>query len=149
PKLPIRPHGQRDARTEAGRRRSCRPGISASRAVPAGGPPDQEHHGRTPSMSASTLPMRLFAFGLGYSALASIERLRPGLAHAAGTVREESRTAALGGRGIAACRFDGEAHDPKLIGALDRATHLLASVPPGAAGDPVLASFGAMLAEAP
>lgn len=84
---------------------------------------------------------RLFCFGLGYSA----ERLGTALMadgwNVAGTCREAAKRDRLGALGFEAHLFGGEdgALDPAAIAG---ATHLLSSIPPDAAGDPVLAAHG-------
>lgn len=80
----------------------------------------------------------LFCFGLGYCAEALCLRLKARGFAVSGTVRSADKAAALRERGIAAQLFD-EAVIPTV------ASHLLLSVPPGAAGDPVLARYGALL----
>lgn len=97
---------------------------------------------------------RLFCFGLGYSpshladALCA-DSLRADALHAndwniAGTSRSEAGCAALAARGYEAHRFDTDTplDNPA---ALEGTTHLLTAVPPGAAGDPVLAHHAAHL----
>jgi nucleoside-diphosphate-sugar epimerase len=85
---------------------------------------------------------RLFCFGLGMSALALARRV-PGLA-VAGTCRTDAKAAALRAQGIEPFIFaDGHPLD---LRALDATTHLLLSVPPGEAGDPVLATHGRNIA---
>jgi len=91
---------------------------------------------------------RIFVFGLGYSALATVRRLRDRF-DIAGTTREPSRAAALSAEGIAVTRFDGEERSAEVSAALRDATHVLSSVPPGESGDPVLALHGDDLARAP
>lgn len=81
---------------------------------------------------------RLFIFGLGYTALRLADRLRPAGWTIAGTVRSADKVRALRAAGIDAFAFDrGHALEPGAA-ALDGATHLLSSVPPDEAGDPVL-----------
>jgi len=91
---------------------------------------------------------KLFCFGLGYTALALAEALRARGWTVAGTCRDEDRRAALGDRGIEAHRFerDRPLRDP--AAALAGATHVLASIPPDACGDPALDEHGADLAKA-
>jgi nucleoside-diphosphate-sugar epimerase len=91
---------------------------------------------------------RLFVFGLGYSALATA-RLLKGQIDIAGTTRDSSRISGLRAAGIDALLFDGETHSAEVGHALAHATHVLSSVPPGAAGDPVLMLHGEDLSEAP
>lgn len=71
--------------------------------------------------------MHLFCFGLGFSAQTLARRLRAQGWTVTGTSRN-------GGAGTLA--FDGST--PLAADALDGVTHLLVSVPPGQAGDPVL-----------
>ncbi|MDD9878939.1 MAG: SDR family oxidoreductase [Magnetovibrio sp.] len=95
-------------------------------------------------MSASV--PHLFCFGLGYSA----QRLAAAVAEAGGAVSGTSRSAdqaAAGAeRGYTMHVFDGSVGDPLW---LKGATHVLLSVPPGPDGDPVLRSFGPVLADLP
>lgn len=84
---------------------------------------------------------RLFAFGLGFSAQALAERLARQGFDIAGTARDPGNVIKLTAQGYAVTRFAGEkdnAAPPKL---LQGTTHLLLSIPPGAAGDPVLAYY--------
>ncbi|MEI6556924.1 MAG: SDR family oxidoreductase [Rhodospirillaceae bacterium] len=92
-------------------------------------------------MSTGNQPGRLFCFGLGYSARALAAELMAAGWRVAGTSRDEAGLATLAGLGIESHRF--EAVTP---GALAGTTHLLSSVPPDEAGDPVLARHGALLA---
>ena len=89
---------------------------------------------------------RLFCFGLGYSAMHFAERLRAEGWTVAGTCRSAEKAARLASRGIDPFRFDRgrPLDDPRT--ALAAATHLLSSVPPDEAGDPVLDHHGADLA---
>jgi nucleoside-diphosphate-sugar epimerase len=89
---------------------------------------------------------RLFCLGLGYSASALADVLLAEGWTVAGTARTEEACAALRARGIEAHRY---APDHPLVdaaAALVGATHLLSSVPPDAAGDPVLRDCGAAIA---
>jgi nucleoside-diphosphate-sugar epimerase len=90
---------------------------------------------------------RLFCFGLGYSARALGRHLAESGTRLAGTCREAAKAAAFRESGIAATVFDRE-HD-LAEGALDGVTHILVSVPPDAAGDPVAERQGAALAALP
>ena len=85
---------------------------------------------------------RLFCFGLGYSALALIELLRGDSWSFAGSCREPNKAAAYRDAGIDAHVFDGERAMTEIGQALAGVTHLLISVPPDAAGDPVLRCHG-------
>ncbi len=92
--------------------------------------------------------MSLFVFGVGYTAGHYLRERRDSL-RAAGTVRSADKAEALRREGVEALLFDGEAADPGIPAALAGASHLLVSVQPGRAGDPVLARFGEDLARAP
>lgn len=97
---------------------------------------------------AEMIRPRVFVFGLGYSALAAARLLR-GQADISGTTREPSRSAALKSAGIDAIVFDGATRAPEVDAALAQATHVIVSVPPAEAGDPVLALHGEDIARAP
>ena len=89
----------------------------------------------------------LFCFGLGYSALAVARRLIASGWVVSGTCRSAEKAAALREASFSAALFDrAQPVDPM---ALDGVTHLLVSVPPGAAGDPVLARHGNDIAALP
>lgn len=85
--------------------------------------------------------MKLFCFGLGYSAVATAEALRreagPGL-EIAGTTRATEKVPGLLARRIGVHAFDGSAPGLKLTADLVSATHMLNSIAPGASGDPAL-----------
>jgi nucleoside-diphosphate-sugar epimerase len=88
----------------------------------------------------------LFCLGLGYTALALIRRLRPEGWQIAGTCREPDKAAAFRAEGIEAEVVD-RAHPPadpdRLLAGV---THVLASVPPDAEGDPGLDLWGQAIA---
>jgi nucleoside-diphosphate-sugar epimerase len=96
-------------------------------------------------MSDASAP-RLFCFGLGFSALTLARRLKRHGWQIAGTCRSHETQAALAGEGIAAQLFDRERPLADPAAALAGTTHLLASAPPDAAGDPVLACHGDAIA---
>ncbi|MEO3432272.1 SDR family oxidoreductase [Inquilinus sp. CAU 1745] len=77
---------------------------------------------------------RLFCFGLGYSARWLVDIVREEGWSVAGTCRSEEKRAALAAEGIEAVLFETAAT------ALEGATHILVSAPPGEDGDPVLAA---------
>ena len=83
----------------------------------------------------------LFCFGLGFSAQALAARLKSKGWRVAGTTRTRARADALGALGHEAFVFG-----PDAAAALGGATHILVSVPPSAAGDPVLAHHAGDLA---
>lgn len=74
--------------------------------------------------------MRLFVFGLGYTAKAIVDALDDWTVEATGA----DGTIAFG-------------DDDAVLGALSRASHVLSSVPPGQAGDPVLDRYGHLLGD--
>jgi len=82
----------------------------------------------------------LFCFGLGYAALALGCRLVADGWLVAGTCRTPTTAEALRGSGFPVHLFDRAHPLPRQV--LEGATHLLVSVPPDAAGDPVLATHG-------
>ena len=89
--------------------------------------------------------MRLFVFGLGYSAGAFARTMVRQAEWVAGTVRSADKAA---GQGIAVIPWDGTAPAAEVSDALSAATHLLVSVPPGDA-DPVLACYAEAIRAAP
>ena len=84
-------------------------------------------------------PARLFCFGLGFSArrLAQVSIARGW--SVAGTCRTPERRAELAAAGIEAVVFDGVQPLADVPAVFPGVTHLLSSVPPDAAGDPVVA----------
>lgn len=89
-------------------------------------------------------PGRLFCFGLGFSAGALAQRLLATGWAVAGTTRSAEKAAALRAEGIEAFVFD-RSH-PLPAAALAGTTHLLISIAPDEAGDPVLDRHGADIA---
>ena len=89
--------------------------------------------------------MRLFAFGLGYSAR-RIVRL-PGI-EASGTVRSAGSAQALRAEGVEAFVFDGVHGDAGRAAVLARAEVILISAPPEPSGDPVHRAFACEIAAA-
>ena len=85
---------------------------------------------------------RLFCFGLGYSALTLARRLLARGWTVGGSCRSEDKRDALAREGIDAHVFDRDRPLADVAAALAGTTHLLGSVPPDAAGDPVLARHG-------
>lgn len=78
----------------------------------------------------------LFCFGFGYTARVLARRLAAEGWRITGTCRSAEAAAALTAEGIAAVVFDRT--QPLTPPVLAGATHILSSVPPDAAGDPVL-----------
>jgi nucleoside-diphosphate-sugar epimerase len=94
-------------------------------------------------MSAS----HLFCFGLGYSAQALGRRLAAEGWAISGTSRAPESVAALTRAGFRTFLFDRD--KPLPARALSGVTHVLSSVPPDGAGDPVLATHGRDLTAIP
>ncbi|MCZ6453448.1 MAG: SDR family oxidoreductase [Alphaproteobacteria bacterium] len=88
----------------------------------------------------------LFCFGLGYTASAFSQRLMAQGWTVRGTGRSEAKRAELTEQGIAAWVFDRDRPLGDPAAALDSVTHILSSVPPDAAGDPVLDHHGTDIA---
>src|ERR1700756_3964538 len=88
---------------------------------------------------------KLFCFGFGYGAAALARRLPAGWRIAA-TCREATKRAALAEGGIDARLLACAGPLADSATALAGAPHLLSSVPPGKAEDPVLARHGADIA---
>lgn len=83
---------------------------------------------------------RLFCFGLGYTASVLAARLKARGWTIAGTCQTAEHQAELVARGVEAFLFDrAHALDP---GVLAGATHVLSSIPPDAAGEPVIDAHG-------
>lgn len=80
----------------------------------------------------------LLSFGHGFSARALARRLVPQGWRVIGTTRSAEKAALLRDEGVEGVVWPGT----DLTGALEAATHLLTSVSPGEAGDPVLNALG-------
>jgi nucleoside-diphosphate-sugar epimerase len=80
----------------------------------------------------------LFCFGIGYSATVLARHLVARHWRVTGTCRSRDHQVALSRLGIEAHLFDRDRPLDDLAGLLAAATHLLSSVPPDEAGDPVL-----------
>ncbi len=91
--------------------------------------------------------MRLFCFGLGYSARRLIACAND--VEASGTTRGAEAADDLRRNGVAAFVFDRMRHDDRLLRALARAQTLLVCAPPDERGDPALAHFARAIADAP
>lgn len=93
--------------------------------------------------------MRLFVFGLGFSALAFIEAYRTQFTAIGGTVRSADKAAELTRSGVEALLFSGATPaDPAIAAWLATADAVLVSIPPGAGGCPALDVFGRAIAAA-
>jgi nucleoside-diphosphate-sugar epimerase len=92
---------------------------------------------------------RLFCFGLGYCARRVALQLADAGWKVAGTARGVEGAVAIASDGYEAFAFDGTAPGPEVAEALQEATHILTSIPPGPDGDPALIHHGAHLEHAP
>ena len=102
-------------------------------------------HALSQEAMPSTVAPRLFCFGLGFSAAVLASRLAAEGYRLAGTCRSEARRETLRAAGIDAYLFD-RGRPLDAAAALAGATHLLSSVPPDEAGDPVLDQHAADIA---
>ena len=104
--------------------------------------------------------MKLFVFGLGYTAGHFVRDRRSAFDAVASTVRTAEKAAQCGDDGIEALVFDGDPSGTRggaatdgvsraIEGRLAQAETLLVSVQPGKAADPVLATFGSAVATSP
>lgn len=92
---------------------------------------------------------RLFAFGLGFSALALAKRLYAKGWQIAGTARGEDKIERLTHEGYCLAQFSSEPDNDEISKLLAGTTHLLHSIPPGTEGDPVLAWYRREIAALP
>ena len=92
---------------------------------------------------------RLFCFGLGFSAQTLAERLAARGWQIAGTARDVGKIGHLAEHGYEIAQYSGEAGNSALPKVLHGTTHLLHSIPPGPAGDPVLEHYREELAKLP
>lgn len=90
--------------------------------------------------------MRLFVFGVGFSSKAFIEEVRQRFDWIGGTTRSAEKAEALKSLGVEPFLFDGETRGDGIAEALASATHVLVSIAPNEAGDPVLTQHGADIA---
>ncbi len=81
---------------------------------------------------------RLFVFGLGFTAGFLAQRLLDAGWSVGGTSRSAEACAGWRDKGVAATRFDGTGPLADFDACLAGADHVLHSIPPGTAGDPVL-----------
>ncbi len=94
----------------------------------------------------TTDSIRLFIFGLGYSAMAVARSVLADGGTVAGTVRSEEKRAEIADSRVEAHLFDRDRPLDDPARALAGATHILSSVPPDAAGDPVIDQHGTDIA---
>jgi len=90
---------------------------------------------------------RVFIFGAGYSGKAFAAERPPG-ATILGTTRSVDKFRGLQAAGIEPLLFDGVAAGNEIARVLATATHLVVSIAPDEAGDPVLRVFGEAIATA-
>jgi nucleoside-diphosphate-sugar epimerase len=95
-----------------------------------------------------TTSPHLFCFGLGFSAAALARRLLAEGWQVTGTCRDQARAAELQTLGVAPILFDRAHPIADLDTRLRPVSHLLSSVPPDDAGDPVIDAHGAAIAAA-
>lgn len=100
------------------------------------------------AMSDTNTP-RLFCFGYGFSAACLAARLRAHGWRIAGTARSAEKVAALRAEGVEAYLFDRDRPLADPAAALAGTSHLLSSVPPGEAGEPVLDAHAGEIAALP
>ena len=93
--------------------------------------------------------MKLFVFGLGYSAMRYVDSARDSLASVAGTARSPAKAAQLATRGVEGHVFDGRHADEATRAALRACDALLVSIPPDSEGDPALRVYCETIAAAP
>ena len=93
--------------------------------------------------------MKLFVFGLGYSALHIAQRLHLAGAELTATVRSRAKAEALAQAGITGRVFSPDHQDDEIALGIADSDAILVSIPPGESGDPVLASFADRIAAAP
>lgn len=86
--------------------------------------------------------MRLFIFGVGYSSKAFVERIRHRCSWIGGTTRSQAKAEQLKALGVEPFLFDGTQPGEGIREALADATHVLQSIAPDEAGDPVLIHHG-------
>ncbi|GAB4363012.1 MAG: SDR family oxidoreductase [Oricola sp.] len=93
--------------------------------------------------------MRAFIFGAGFSGRAWGKLLAERQVPVAGTTRTEDNFAALRAAGITPFLFDGGTLSDEVLDTLHETTHLVASIAPGAAGDPALKALRSSVAALP
>jgi nucleoside-diphosphate-sugar epimerase len=92
---------------------------------------------------------RLFCFGLGYSASRLTERLDVEGWEVAGTTATPAGAQRAARGGFRTLLLNDQHADPQITEEINAATHLLASIPPGALGDPALARYAEAIVSAP
>ncbi|QFS96261.1 NAD dependent epimerase/dehydratase family protein [Labrenzia sp. THAF191b] len=92
--------------------------------------------------------MRLFIFGTGFSSKAFVEEVRDQFDWIGGTTRSSDKMEALRTLGVEPFLFDGNSQGDNIAEALKQATHILVSIAPNEAGDPVLNQYANEIAGA-
>lgn len=92
--------------------------------------------------------MRLFIFGTGFSSKAFVEEVRDQFDWIGGTTRSAEKADALRDIGVDPFLFDGDTQGAGIADALKQATHVLVSIAPNGAGDPVLNQYASEIAAA-
>lgn len=87
-------------------------------------------------------PIRLFVFGLGYSASRIAGAMKDHTRSVAGTVRKAATEMRYDAQGITTYFFDGKSPGAGIRAALSEASHVLVSIPPGQGDDPVMVHHG-------
>jgi nucleoside-diphosphate-sugar epimerase len=90
--------------------------------------------------------MKLFCFGMGYSARAIVARMMPRLARVWGTTRSQDKAQAIATLGARPIVWSGGPPNDEMAKALAEASHVLVSVAPDGDGDPVLKGCSGQLA---
>jgi nucleoside-diphosphate-sugar epimerase len=93
--------------------------------------------------------VKLFVFGLGYTALHFVRRHRGRFGRIAGTVRSRDKAVALSAEGLDPRVFSAEERDKRIRGDIAASDVLLSSVAPEGRRDPVLDAFESDIAAAP
>lgn len=92
--------------------------------------------------------MRLFIFGTGFSSKAFAEEVCDQFDWIGGTTRSSDKMEALRTLGVEPFLFDGNSQGDDIAEALKQATHILVSIAPNEAGDPVLNQYANEIAGA-
>ena len=93
--------------------------------------------------------MNLLVFGYGYTASRFVALHRDRFSSIAATVRSPEKAARVAQDGVTIRLFGPDHVDPALAQDIAAADAILVSIPPGEAGDPVLARFSDAIAQAP
>ena len=85
--------------------------------------------------------MRLFVFGIGFTARSCIELLKKRCDWIGGTTRSYEKARELEKKGINAFIFDGNSKTSEICSAIKNSTHLLVSIAPSESGDCVIQNY--------